>query len=1261
MSGVVANSSANFYPGFVPLSDDWNNLFMGKVDVENGVLTNPQVVGNLTLGQTPSLDLHAASKAYVDAVVGGGGGGTGGGGIPEAPADGTPYCRLNHAWTPAPTTLGGNVVGDLHVSGGLYSATVSATGDITAGGNLHVVGGTIDQGQGGAGTIIISCQLAVLGATFLTGAVTASGGVINTPIGATNPSTGAFTSLTTTGNATVGGTLAVNGTTGQSRFAGDLAIGATAIVTASTGDIVTTGLMQAPIGGFSGPVGKTVPNTGAFTTVSASGAVTFSSTLAVSGVLTAPTAAQTVNNTQVATTAYVKAAIAAGSGYTLPTATTTVLGGVKIDGSTITIDGGGVIRAPSAAFIGGTVPNATTFSAAGTALTVTNTAQFGPITRFTNPAASGSSRLILNWASFADPTDAAGLAFWNAGAGSGMFGTGTGNQISFYPSDINGAPIGNTNAYWARVTAAGFSVNGTLTTTGNATIGGNLTVTGGVSGAGLTGLFASPPPIGSGAANTGQFTVLTAASANLTGPVVVDTTADPHNLAIPLSVKAGDFPEIHITNISGGGWPAVKMYGAIGGDCAYVEGNRILANGSTATRWALELGTTHPESGGNVGTQFNLRPFDDTGAPLPPILGMTRLGVVTWGASPQSTLQMTPGAATTVPFTLNATGTGGLTLGGAKFTLGTGTQNKLTMTPGAGGTNPFVLTLSGTGMLTLPTTSVPSQLQVGAGTSNMLWITPGVGATDPITMVAVGSGGLQFGTSVSFGVTGQNVLTIAPGNAPNNITTLSNSGTGAMGFAASSFILGSNPQNTLTITPGAAVTNPVTLAPSGSGGIAFSSTVTAPTPAPTTNDGTIATTAYVTSAIAGGSGFTGGTVPNLTTFTANGTALTVGGAGRNALSITAGSDPAQPIALGQSGTGGVQLSGGQLILPLTGTVTAPSLAFAGFINTGIYPGAGSMYFTTNGTNAMLIGTAVTAMVPFRAQDGAMSQPAYSFSGEATSGLYRPTTNVLNMTINGVVKTQWTTGGFQVGGTPNNILTIAPGAAATNPVTLAPSGSGAVQVLGASGLIVGAIGTNYLTVTPGSATNQPLVLTASGQPSTGIQINANVGFNSTPPIARQTVTGTRANGAAYAALLTAMAACGLVTDASTAGALALADMPAPMLQIPVPFAFAGKPTINGVVNVPIAMPMTVPANLAGTVVFDSGKTTNNAAFTLNKVTAGGTVTALGTVTITNISNTSATLTGAGGSLAVGDTLQIASPAIQDATLSDLGITILCARA
>ena len=144
------NASYNFYPQWVPVADDWNRMFGNKVDANGGYLTDPVVYGQMTLSNWPNMATDAACKAYVDAILGDSNS------LPDAPADGTPYCRANHGWVPAPTTLTGAVAGDMAI-----------------GGNLSVGGTSILAGEVLIGTNVFSgYALDMVGALRTTGSAT---------------------------------------------------------------------------------------------------------------------------------------------------------------------------------------------------------------------------------------------------------------------------------------------------------------------------------------------------------------------------------------------------------------------------------------------------------------------------------------------------------------------------------------------------------------------------------------------------------------------------------------------------------------------------------------------------------------------------------------------------------------------------------------------------------------------------------------------------------------------------------------------------------------------------------------------------------------------------------------------------------------------------------------------------------------------------------------------------------------------------------
>ena len=126
-----------------------------------------------------------------------------------------------------------------------------------------------------------------------------------------------------------------------------------------------------------------------------------------------------------------------------------------------------------------------------------------------------------------------------------------------------------------------------------------------------------------------------------------------------------------------------------------------------------------------------------------------------------------------------------------------------------------------------------------------------------------------------------------------------------------------------------------------------------------------------------------------------------------------------------------------------------------------------------------------------------------------------------------------------------------------------------------------------------------------------------------------------------------------------GAVGYPQLPIELQQLPVSVPVVGKPAINGAVSIPMAMPVNVPANLAGTTVYAAFKANANAIFKVNKV-SGLVTTEIGRITFTNVSNTSCPLAGTGGPLAIGDILQVVTPSSVDGNLADIGITLLVNR-
>jgi hypothetical protein len=93
-----------------------------------------------------------------------------------------------------------------------------------------------------------------------------------------------------------------------------------------------------------------------------------------------------------------------------------------------------------------------------------------------------------------------------------------------------------------------------------------------------------------------------------------------------------------------------------------------------------------------------------------------------------------------------------------------------------------------------------------------------------------------------------------------------------------------------------------------------------------------------------------------------------------------------------------------------GTVSAPGLAFASDLNTGIYsPNADQLGITTGGTVRLTTTTTgITSALPVDVPLGTDSAPTVTFTGDLNTGIYSPGADQVAITTNGVERVEWGT-------------------------------------------------------------------------------------------------------------------------------------------------------------------------------------------------------------------------------------------------------------
>ncbi len=494
-------------------------------------------------------------------------------------ANGTGSNTLNAVFLPNITAQTNNTFNALNFGTGL-------TNTLIVGGTTILNGTGVLQSAGLSGTYSNALTLSSASNSITAGTLTATGGTINgTSVGATTTSTGAFTTLSASGastlsggltltctacitdanvvdaltisggtinNTTIGATTASTGAfttiSASGQITSTVSTGSAPFVVASTTNVANLNASSLNGATFAapGPIGSTTASTGAFTTLSASGLISANGGLTLAanqnltltsgtGIITQTfsntsgnAAAQTVTNTSSAAGTVSGLSIAlVGSGTSattngiiLPNVTPvagnvfnginlgTGLNSALIVGGTTILNGTGVLQS---AGLSGTYSNALTLSSASNSITVgTLTATGGTINGTSVGATTTSTGAFTTLSATGASTLSGGLTLTCTAC---ITDTNVVDALTISGGTINNTSIGATTTSTGAFTtiAASGQITSTVATGSAPFVVASTTNVANLNASSLNGAtFAAPGPIGSTTPGTGAFTTLSA-------------------------------------------------------------------------------------------------------------------------------------------------------------------------------------------------------------------------------------------------------------------------------------------------------------------------------------------------------------------------------------------------------------------------------------------------------------------------------------------------------------------------------------------------------------------------------------------------------------------------------------------------------------------------------------------------------------------------------------------------------------------------------